>query len=752
MGPFLLINAALVGFFAFAALYHLILWTSSRRETLLAVFAADCTMRAIFSLVVMGMLSATTIEQAQTTLHLRLAVGALIMVTWVWSLSLISEIPMRWFVWPITVVFLTIFLWHTFFYSLNATVISVDEYTLPWGEIVASPQMDRSRWWFGPIYILVVTTELYGFFCGYKLWLRDRVAGLLIILATTTLLILHLGHVLRIYGFLNVPFLGILGHTFWAGMVGLVIARRNVQMRDRLAESEERFRALVEHGSEGINIIDAHGTLIYAGPSNKSIMGYSADETHGRSAFEWVHPEDLSRCRESFAQVLNGPEKIQTICLRSRHKDGTWHWMEVSACNLMRHRSVQGIVLNWRDVTQRKLAEEEHQKFEAQLRHAQKLESLGVLAGGIAHDFNNLLTVVLGNASLAQAQLTAKSPATALIHEIEQAARRAAELTQQMLAYSGRGKFIVQPLRLDHLVQEMATLLKTIVSKKATITLELQPSAIEGDATQIRQVIMNLIMNASDALEGDATRICIRTGVRHVRESELQSPYLPGDLPEGLYAFFEVEDAGIGMSDETQTRIFEPFFTTKFTGRGLGLAAVLGIVRGHRGTIKVESALHQGTTFQVLIPATSKTELQSPDSGHEILLPTGKGTVLVIDDEVSILSFVRHVLEREGFVVLTAEDGREGLQILATHATDIVMVLLDLTMPRMDGAEALRELHSTAPQIPVLVMSGFSVHEELTQSRESGVRGFIQKPFTPRRLIARIAELLQEPSVHEDHV
>ena len=400
------------------------------------------------------------------------------------------------------------------------------------------------------------------------------------------------------------------------------------------------------------------------------------------------------------------------------------------------------LVQAFRSERQRKQAEEDIRQLEAQIQHAQKLESLGVLAGGIAHDFNNLLTSILGYASLALMQLPEESPTYPMLREIERGGWRAAELTQQMLAYSGRGKFVIQALRLDALVQEMTKLLRTVVSKKAALSLNLEPATIEGDATQIRQVVMNLITNASDALEGHDGVIRVRTGIRQADSTFLRTPYFAEELPAGAYAYVEVEDSGCGMTEATLARIFDPFFTTKFTGRGLGMAAVLGIVKGHRGTIKVDSTPGQGTVFQVLLPCFTGAPTEGVVAGPGVSTWRRQGTVLVVDDEASIRTLSRRVLERVGFQVREAGDGREGLDLFGRHRQEIVAVLLDLTMPRMDGMETLVEMRRLDPNVPVVVMSGYSESETLMRFAGMGANGFIQKPFHPRDLVTRVCQLL----------
>lgn len=1382
MGPFLLLNASLVGFFGFAAVYHLILWWSSRRETLLAVFSLDCALRSVSCGIAMGLATSLTVAEAQSNLYSRIACGLLILVTWLWSVSLITEVAVPWFVRPVTIIILVLFLLHVFVVPLNATALSVSRFQLPWGEIISSPKLGAPGWWIAPLATLAILIEVFAIYSGCRLWRRDRAAAALVISAAGALMLLHITDVLRARGVLELPFIGIIGQVLWAGMIGLVIGRRNRRMRQAIAaseqrfrgifdqtlqliglistdgrvieanrpalefvgvraedvvgqyfwetpwwshspelqdrvrqavrdaadgnmvrfevwrprldgtmayidfslkpardehgrvtmlipegsdiserklsqdalqrrvseltilsqigvicseasdteevlervtsviagigftnncwfqmldptrqmddvipevddrsrtrsslrlpmrigsnvvgmlhveneerdaftaadeqllntvvdivgnaverlraqekirenqqflssvsqafpnwiyifdfdeqrivysnrsilgdlgypstepydqgslqafadrmpseelphlarlldewqaladgelrddkyylchsdgtvhsfegreivfarradgtvrqvlgalsditprdraeqslrqseqrfaqfmlhlpglawvkddqgryvyandaavkvfrtprdrlygmtdaeifppetasqfreadrkalisgtgvqtieslehedgvvhhsivskfplplsdgkqtlvggiaiditerrraeetlrESEERFRALVEHGFEGINIVDRDGVLVYAGPGNKSVLGFSADEVKGRSTFDTIHPDDLPKAQAAWLRIQKNPEQIYLPPIRLQHKDGSWHWMEVSACNLLDHPAVGGIVVNWRDITQRKIAEDnlqeseerkaaifesaldalitidhegkivewnpaaerifgytpqqaigrelaeliipaesrdahrrgmirfnnsgegpvlrrlieltalradrtefpteiyitpirtepplfsgflrditerkqaeaERLKLEAQILHGQKLESLGVLAGGIAHDFNNLLTVMLGNASLALMQLPDESPARSMLGEVQHAAERAADLTKQMLAYSGKGKFEIQPLRLDALVHEMAKLLKTVVSKKAMINLSLEAAGIEGDPTQIRQVLMNLIINASDALESNIGSIHVRTGTLNASEEDLHSRYLPEVPPAGTYSWIEVEDTGKGMSEETQARIFDPFFTTKFTGRGLGLAAVLGIVRAHRGTIKVISAPEQGTIFKLLFPTTAAEPVRIPEGEPLVLGRRGKGTILIIDDEQIINTFVGRALESAGFHTLAVNDGQQGLLLLGQHLNEIVAIVLDLTMPGMDGLEVLRELRNLAPDVPVLVMSGYSEQDVSVRCQGTGARGFIQKPFTARSLVAAVSGIL----------
>jgi two-component system cell cycle sensor histidine kinase/response regulator CckA len=394
-----------------------------------------------------------------------------------------------------------------------------------------------------------------------------------------------------------------------------------------------------------------------------------------------------------------------------------------------------------RDITESKRAEEEQTKLKEQMQEVQKLESLGVLAGGIAHDFNNLLLAILGNADLAMLSLSPASPAFPYVEEITKASLRAADLCRQMLAYSGKGRFVVGHYDLSELVREMAQILKVSVSKDATLRYNFAADlpAVEVDATQMRQVIMNLITNASEALGNQSGIISVSTGVIDCNRAYLVDSYLDDKLPEGRYVYLEVADTGGGMDEETQRRIFDPFFTTKFTGRGLGLAAVLGIVRGHQGAIKVYSEVGQGSTFKVLLPAKEWALGEREPRLAQIVQPfPGGGTILLVDDDPEVRGVGTQMLERLGFKVLTAAHGRDGLKIFQECGSEIDCVILDLTMPEMGGEEVFRELHRLRRDVRVILSSGYNEQDVTQKFAGKGLAGFIQKPYR----VANLREVL----------
>lgn len=389
---------------------------------------------------------------------------------------------------------------------------------------------------------------------------------------------------------------------------------------------------------------------------------------------------------------------------------------------------------------------EERLTLERKLLETQKLESLGILAGGIAHDFNNLLVGILGNAGLALLELPPQISTRETIEQIEIAAKRAAELTHQMLAYSGKGRFIIHQVNLNALIEEMRHLLKASLNKNAILKYNLSQNlpSLEADATQLRQVVMNLLVNASDAIGDKDGVISVTTGAMWANQKYLAETYLALDLAEGWYSYLEIADTGSGMDEATQAKIFDPFFTTKFTGRGLGLAAVLGIVRGHKGALKVSSKPGVGTVFRILLPslAPSATPLatNTPAVNPAVALPNKQGTILVIDDEELVRKMTSRLLERFGFRVYTANDGRAGLEVYRLHADEIDCVLLDMTMPYLNGKETFREISRINPQAQVILMSGYTEEETIQQFEDKGLVGFLQKPFN----LTNLQEILQK--------
>ncbi|MBL8793222.1 MAG: PAS domain S-box protein [Planctomycetia bacterium] len=515
---------------------------------------------------------------------------------------------------------------------------------------------------------------------------------------------------------------------------------------EQLRQSEERFRQLAENIQEVFWITSADGyELVYLSPAYEAIWGRDSRRVYQRP-LNWlddIHPDDRERVQRSFG--INAALGQYDEEYRIVRPDGGIRWIRDRGFPILDQTGqvyrIAGIA---EDVTQRVQAEEDRRRLEARMQQSQKLESLGILAGGIAHDFNNLLTGVLGNVSLALGELPADAAARQPIQQIETAALRAADLTKQMLAYSGKGRFVIQPIDLSRLVEEMANLLLTVISKKAVMRFEFAPSlpSIRGDATQVRQVVMNLITNASDAIGDRSGVIALRTGLMHADEAYLADTDVKDRLQPGDYVYVEVEDTGCGMDDATLARIFDPFFTTKFVGRGLGLAAVLGIVRGHHGTIKVRTTAGRGSSFRVLFPSSELTD------DPEITPPTPReswqatGTILVIDDEETVRQVATRILQRAGFKVLQAADGQQGVEVFRRNHQEIAAVILDLTMPHMSGDEVVSELRALKPETPIVLMSGYHEQEVVNLFAGQNLAGFVQKPFRASDLLVTLSRVL----------
>jgi PAS domain S-box-containing protein len=501
------------------------------------------------------------------------------------------------------------------------------------------------------------------------------------------------------------------------------------QQEESLKASEAKFRSLVENSNDVIFVLDGDGNFVFISPAWEKHFGMPVSEAVGQNFMPFIHPDDVTPSAEYLAEVMTSGKATTSPIYRVRTVDGSWRSFIANGC---RYRDASGAPLFLgigRDVSEQLRVEEERINLEKQLLHTQKLESLGVLAGGIAHDFNNILMAIIGNADLAMMRLDKESPVTENLHQIEQAAARAADLAKQMLAYSGKGKFVIEHIDLNGLIEEMINMLEVSISKKAVLrfTLHKPLPLVEADATQMHQIIMNLVINASEAIGDRSGFIDVTTGCMECSRDCLQNVWLDENLAEGRYIYLEISDNGCGMDTDTLTRLFDPFFTTKFTGRGLGMAAVLGIVRGHKGTIKVYSVPGKGTSFKILLPASDKPA-EPISSEVPVTLWHGSGNVLLVDDEESVRSIGAEMLGELGYTVITANDGQEALDIFR-QTPDIAFVILDLTMPHLDGEQCFRELRRLKPDVKVIMSSGFNEQEVTQKFAGKGLAGFIQKPY-----------------------
>ncbi len=520
----------------------------------------------------------------------------------------------------------------------------------------------------------------------------------------------------------------------------MVDISERVKAEKKLERSEKLFRAIVEQSGDGISLADEKGQYLLVNSAMTDLLGYNKDEFLAKSVFDMLPSGGESGL---YSKAINGESWVFNGELL--RKDGSKFWAEVSAfpIEIDNKRQVLGMV---RDITRRREEEKERIALEAQIQKTQKLESLGVLAGGIAHDFNNLLVGVLGNADLALHDLAPEAPARSSVKDIVTAAERATELVRQMLAYAGKGKFLVEVLDLNAVVEEMTHLLDVSISKKAILRFDLNEEipSIEADATQIRQVVMNLITNASDAIGDRSGVISIRTGAMECDKAYLEETYLDDDLKEGQYVYLEVSDTGQGMDEEIRQKVFDPFFSTKFTGRGLGLAAVLGIVRSHKGAIKIYSEPGKGTTFKVLLPAVQLHPEVRKISKEDRKVARLCGTVMLVDDEETVRSVGKRMIEHLGCQVVTCEEGKEAIEKFQEDPDRFHLVILDLTMPHMDGDACYRELRRIRPDVKVILASGYNQAELVARFAGKGIAGFMQKPFRLDTLADKIREALED--------
>ena len=520
------------------------------------------------------------------------------------------------------------------------------------------------------------------------------------------------------------------------------------QAEDSLRRSEERLELALRGADLGLWDWDLTNDRLAVNDQFANLLGYEPDELipAGYVLRSFIHPEDYPAASELMRKHLDGEVPFFEAEYRIRTKSGEYRWILNRGRVFDRDaegRPIRALGTHL-DTTHRHTVEEERRKLEAQIQHAQKLESLGILAGGIAHDFNNLLVGILGNADLALLERAQDISGRESIEAIVTSAQRAADLCRQMLAYSGKGRFDVRPIDLTEVIREMAQLLTVSVSKRVAFHYDFSSElpAVEADVTQMRQVIMNLITNASEAIGDEDGVIAVRTAARYCDEETLSENYLGDELPAGTYVVLEITDTGCGMDDETQARIFDPFFTTKFTGRGLGMAAALGIIRGHGGAVKVQSQVGAGTTFTVYLPASqleAGTPVVTPESEEAW---HGSGTVLVVDDEPQVLDLVCKLLVRAGLSPVLARDGREAIEIFEQQAEHINLVLLDVTMPRLSGAETFRAMQRIRSDVPVVLTSGHSEQDAVEQFSEEGLAGFLQKPYRAHTLYGLLRRIL----------
>ena len=482
--------------------------------------------------------------------------------------------------------------------------------------------------------------------------------------------------------------------------------------------------------------INRSAQIVLLNREGRRILECEDADVIGRDWFDaFVPPDFRQQVRGVFAELMAGRAapvsrfENEVVTLRGNRRTIVWH------NNIVRNEQGQivGVLSSGEDVTDLRRAEEHRRQLEAQLQRAERIRSLGMLAGGIAHDFNNFLTAITGNVDLASSSLPADSPAAAHLEEIRTTAERAALLCRQLLAFAGQSALRVEPLDLSELVRESAAMLRVAISRQASMEYELAEGLplVNADAGQMRQVLMNLVMNASEALVEGRGRICVRTGAVHCQRAYLQSAWGGEELPEGWYVFMEVADSGCGMDRATQLRIFDPFFTTKKKGTGLGLAAVSGIVRSLHGAVHVSSRPGEGSTFRVLLPTAKVAGTEAAAARPA----SAGGVVLVVEDEPAVRDVMRNMLEEAGFEVLAADDVGRALALYGADHRRIACVVVDFSM---DCGQMLSALRRTNPAVRVVITGGSAEEELRRRCEESGAAAFVPKPFARESLLSAV--------------
>lgn len=553
---------------------------------------------------------------------------------------------------------------------------------------------------------------------------------------------------------LNKPLAPIGMANWWQQKLLHDASKESERQYTTLQEQKELFESVFHDVPDAMVVADEERRIVLCNAAITKTFGYQSHEVLGKKTIMFYESEEeyIRQGKERFN--LSAEEKLKPYIVNYRRKDGSVFPGETVGTILRDQRGkMLGFLGLMRDVTQRLQIEEERLDLERQVQHTQKLKSLGVLTGGIAHDFNNILMAIRGNTDLAMMDITIGKPGYENLVNIDNAVRQAAHLVNQMLAYSGMGKFESKPISMNQIVEEMSKLLKVSISKKVELKMNFSPSLprIIGDLSQIQQIILNLITNASDAIGNHSGVINLSTGtLKCDREcfQDISPEFTKVSIhppTAGNYVYLEVSDDGCGMDNETLSKIFDPFFTTKFAGRGLGMASVQGIVRSHGGFLKVTSEEGKGTTFRIFFPEMEETTdlVPQPQEVNEMLEPgQNRGTILLADDEEFVLDVTRKMLEHFGYTVLIASDGLEAIEVFQEHIDEICCILLDLTMPQLDGEQVFERIRKMKPSTKVIICSGYSEHHSTEKFAGKGVAGFLNKPFTLEALSRKLNQVI----------
>jgi two-component system, cell cycle sensor histidine kinase and response regulator CckA len=515
----------------------------------------------------------------------------------------------------------------------------------------------------------------------------------------------------------------------------LVDITRWKRAEDALRQRAHRFGALLEKSSDAISLVDSTGKVLYSSHAVSPIFGYELEERMGESVFELVHPEDAPQVHSAFGKLVQHPFTSVSMQLRYRHKDGSWRWIEALGTNLLEDSSVQGVVINYRDVT-------EQRRLQEQLFQAQKMEAIGALAGGVAHDFNNLLTAILGYSDMILEKVASDGALHRYASQIKQAGDRAASLTRQLLAFSRLQVMAPKVLDLNAVVSDMSRMLRRVIGEDIKLHVVSPPDLgrIKADPSQIEQVIMNLAVNARDAMP-QGGQLTIHTANETIGETFAEEKIR---VQPGAYVLLEVSDTGCGMDSETRARAFEPFFTTKEKGKGtgLGLSTVYGIIKQSGGYIWLSSEPGKGASFKIYLPSLDEAPSAVTEPEGSACESGGAETVLLVEDENAVRALLRRVLHSKGYRVLEAEGGDQALAICQTYREPIDLILTDIVMPQMSGQDLAYRAGRLHPESKLLYMTGYAGNKiGSAELLEMGGQ-FIQKPFSGEALAEKVRAVL----------
>jgi len=494
----------------------------------------------------------------------------------------------------------------------------------------------------------------------------------------------------------------------------------------RIHALQHQANTILQSSMDGLMVIGTDGFIRFTNPAAEHLFRRPAEALLD-SPFEYpIVPGQTSEISIGQPQTPTTPVEMRVVPIE---------WKNEPA-----------YLISLRDLTERHKAEEERRRHEAERQYAQKLESLGVLAGGIAHDFNNLLMSIVARAGLALRSLPSDAPAREHLRIIEKSGLRGGELANQMLTFAGQTKLAFHPIDLQQFLKESKPFLRSTVSKRITITFDMATTlpSIHGDRSQLRQLLMNIVTNAAEAIGDQDGKIHISTSTIDTATHDFRQYHIMGDLPSGSCVSLKIHDTGIGMEPELIPKIFDPFFSTKFPGRGLGLATLLGLVRGHGAAIAVHSQLGQGTEFCFIFPTRQQPLPQQTPSVTLPLTPANSPTltkILIVDDEEDVRTACSLILQEMGFEALVAQDGKAGLRIFEQYQNQIALIFLDLTMPNLDGGQLAEKIRQLNPRVPILVSSGYAEEDAMKHFPQSSANAFIQKPFQVEMLITKVQEL-----------